>query len=168
MVQARSRRKAKPSRGMDLGEVRRRTSLLSGEARESPVAGRTPTPSRSAAPRPTDVPAAHQDLAWQRQEAQTSPSSPSVSGEMTHPLHAAPAADPLLFGGGSGGKFDDRGNYFNEDLLLARAQGSKTKSLAPLEDRSGGLGQGARGSDKLRDSAGNFFNTARLVMLILF
>lgn len=87
---------------------------------------------------------------------------------MAHPLHAAPAADPLLFGGGPGGKFDDHGNYFNEDLLLARAQGSKAKGLAPLEDRSGGPGQGARGGDKLRDSAGDFFNTARLVMLIFF
>ncbi|CAM9734093.1 unnamed protein product, partial [Laminaria digitata] len=135
--QARSRRKAKPTRGMDLSEVRRRTSLLSGEARESPVPVLTSPPSRSAAPRPTtDKPPAalHQNLAWRRQETLASPRSaasisgeiPSVSGQMAHPLHAAPPADPLLFGGGGpGGKFDDRGNYFNEDLLLARAQGSK-------------------------------------------
>eukprot|EP00904_Undaria_pinnatifida_P008715 jgi/Undpi1/4974/HiC_scaffold_19.g08326.m1 len=159
----RSRRKPKPTRGMDLGEVRRRTSLLSGEAREPPVPVPTSTPSLSSAPRPTDAPAAHRDLEWRRQEALTS--SPSGPGEVAHPLHAAavPPVDPLLFGGGTaGGKFDDRGNYFNEDLLLARAQGSKAKGLGPLEGGSGGSGQGARGGgDNLMDSAGDFFSTAR-------
>ena len=98
-------------------------------------------------------------------------SSPSGPGEVAHPLHAAavPPVDPLLFGGGTaGGKFDDRGNYFNEDLLLARAQGSKAKGLGPLEGGSGGSGQGARGGgDNLMDSAGDFFSTARLVTLVL-
>lgn len=160
---ARSRGKTKPSRGLDLEEVRRRTSLLSGEARTFPPPLRAPPTSRSAAPRSADS-SSYYDVEWQRQQAPAA----SSSADVLHPLHAA-RADPLFSGGGLGGTFDDRGNYFNEDMLLARAQGSKAKGLAPVKARSrnGKNGQGAWEGDARTDSAGNFFNTARSVKLIV-
>lgn len=82
-------------------------------------------------------------------------------------MHGEPS-DPLFAGGGgSGGTFDDRGNYFNEDLLLARAQGSNSGGLEPPEDRSRREGV-AWGGEALMDSAGSFLNTARLVGGIRF
>ncbi|CAM9992036.1 unnamed protein product, partial [Hapterophycus canaliculatus] len=89
LSQGRSSSKAKPSRGLDLEEVRRRTSLLSGEILASASA---PAPSRP--PATAGVP---------RPEA-------ASSGEVPpHPLYAATPMDPLFPGSGSGG------NYFNED-----------------------------------------------------
>lgn len=82
-------------------------------------------------------------------------------------MHGEPS-DPLFAGDESRGSFDDRGNYFNEDLLLARAQGGKSKGLEPLEDKSqdGVGGRVAWGGEALMDSAGSFLNTARLVTFV--
>lgn len=160
-AKARSKAKKRPTRGLDLEEVRRRTSLLSGEARTSPPPARAPTPPPAVAPRPADA-SSHYDSGWRRQQTLVSPVTP---GEVPHPLLHTAAADPLSFGGGSGGSFDNRGNYFNEDLLLARAQGSKPTNSVPVEERSTGrgAGQGAWGGDALLDSAGSFLSTARWV-----
>ncbi|CAM9112784.1 unnamed protein product [Scytosiphon promiscuus] len=136
LSQGRSSNKAKPSRGLDLEEVRRRTSLLSGENRARALAPAQSLPPETAgASRPAPVP----------------------SGEVPpHPLYASSSAapvDPLFPGSGSGG------NYFNEDLLRARQFSSGSGST---ERRTGnGTGQGAWGGDALKDSAGNFLITAR-------
>lgn len=94
----------------------------------------------------------------------SSPYGSPYSGKVPHPLHKTPVGDPLFSSSGSGGgTFDNQGNYFNEDLLLARAQGSKARGSDPLEGggRNSNVGQEAWGGEALRDSAGKFLNSAR-------
>lgn len=135
----RPKNKPKPTRGLDLEEVRRRTSLLSGESR-APV----PTSSRqaAAAPRPA-APSSYFDAGWGRQHA------PPPSSEVPHPLHAAATSPPV----------EAEGNYFNEEFLRAREP----------EGREGGrvMEQAPRGGDRLMDSAGSFLTSARSVALVL-
>lgn len=135
-VKGRWSSKAKSSRGLDLEEVRRRTSLLSGETR-----ARDPVPAPPSPPATAGV---------------SRPAGASSGDSPPHPLYASTAAapvDPLFPGSGSGG------NYFNEDLLRAR---QATSGTGLKERRSAyGTGQGAWGGDALRDSAGNFLITAR-------
>lgn len=140
VVKGRPKNRTKPTRGLDLEEVRRRTSLLSGESRDP-----TPTPTTSrqavAASRPATA-SSYFDAGWGRQHASPTP-SPS---EVPHPLHAAAVSDPV----------GAEGNYFNEEILRAREQGG----------RAGGrvIEQGPRGGDGLMDSAGSFLTTARSVI----
>lgn len=140
LSKGRPKNKTRPTRGLDLEEVRRRTSLLSGESR-APV----PTTSRqaAAAPRPA-VASSYFDAGWGRQHA------PPPASEAPHPLHAAAAA--------SAAPVEAEGNYFNEEFLRAREQ----------EGREGGrvMEQTPRGGDRLMDSAGSILTTARSVMLI--
>lgn len=164
MHKARTKNKAKPSRGLDLEEVRRRTSLLSGEARtSSPPACVNPAP-RAVASSGTPEVSLYENTGWRRQ--QPSQSDSFSGGADSHPLHAEPT-DPLFSSATRGGTFDNRGNYFNEDLLLARAQGGGSSGFDPLGDAAGdgekGDGQGSWGGDALMDTAGNFLSTARLV-----
>lgn len=134
----RSRSKSKPTRGLDLGEVRRRTSLLSGRsAAPSPP---VPAPSRpTAAPSRPATSSPYFDADWGRQGVRAL----SYDEVPPHPLHAHAAASR----GGSGG------NYFNEEVLRTREQ----ERCAGAH----GVGQGGRGGNDLMDSAGNFLNTAR-------
>ncbi|CAM9356151.1 unnamed protein product [Ectocarpus fasciculatus] len=145
LAQGRSRSKSKPSRGLDLEEVRRRTSLLSGGSRAPPQSVAAPARPAAASPRPPAA-SSYFDGGWGPQQ----PAAPS--GEVPpHPLHAAPA-DPLFSGG----------NYFNEDLL--RARGERNSRTALGEGHTGGREVGRRGwasGDALKDSAGSFLNTAR-------
>lgn len=145
-AKGRSRSKSKPSRGLDLEEVRRRTSLLSGGSRAPPPSVPTPARPAAASPRPPAA-SSHLDGGWGPQQ----PAAPS--GEVPpHPLHAAPA-DPLFSGG----------NYFNEDLLRARGE-HKSRTAGLDEGHTGGRGAGRGGwasGDALKDSAGSFLNTAR-------
>lgn len=143
-MKGRSRSKSKPTRGLDLGEVRRRTSLLSGRSPASPLPVAAPSRPAAAAPRPATAPS-YFDADWGRQNAPAS-SSDKVP---PHPLHASAAAS----GGGSGG------NYFNEEVLRTREQEGRTGAR--------GVEQGGRGGSDLMDSAGNFFNTARSAVLIV-
>lgn len=137
--------KTKPRRGLDLEEVRRRTSLLSG-ASSAPV----PTTSHQAAkaaPRPA-VASSYFDAGWGRQDA------PPPSSEVPHPLHAAAAAPAPV---------EAEGNYFNEEFLRAREQEGRESGRVLKQ----GMQQGPRGGDRLMDSAGSFLTTARSVMLIV-
>lgn len=138
-VKARPKNKTKPTRGLDLEEVRRRTSLLSGESR-APV----PTTSRQAAPAPRPAVPSSYDADWRRQHA------PPPSTEAPHPLHAAAASPPV----------ETEGNYFNEDFLRAREQEGR--------DAGRVMEQAPRGGDRLMDSAGSFLTTARSVTLIVW
>lgn len=141
VVKGRPKNKTKPTRGLDLEEVRRRTSLLSGASR-APV----PTTSRQAATAPRPVVASspsYFEAGWGRQHA------PPPSSEVPHPLHAAAAPAPV----------EAEGNYFNEEFLRAREH----------EGRESGrvMEQGPTGGDRLMDSAGSFLTTARSVTLIV-
>lgn len=138
-VKGRPKNKAKPTRGLDLEEVRRRTSLLSG-ASSAPV----PTTSRqaAAAPRPA-VPSSYFDAGWGRQHA------PPPSSKVPHPLHAAATSPPP----------QAEGNYFNEEFLRAREQDGRGGSRV--------MEQAPRGGDRLMDSAGSFLTSARSVTLIV-
>lgn len=195
LVQAQSKAKPKSSRGLDLEEVRRRTSLLSGGGRTSSPAGSgagglAATERRSAAHRSSETSSHVSDMRWSRQhESQRSSFSSGVGVghhlAAQHPLHSEPPPDPLFAGVvdgsgrggdvfGSTGSYDRRGNYFNEDLLLARAKGNRSASggeggsigFDPLQaagERRGGQegGQNAWGGDALRDTAGTFLTSAR-------
>lgn len=141
VVKGRPKNKTKPTRGLDLEEVRRRTSLLSGESR-APVPTPTTSLQPAAAPRPA-VASSYFDAGWGRQHA------PPSSSEVPHPLHAAAGSDPV----------DTEGNYFNEEFLRARER----------EGREGGrvMEQAPRAGDGMMDSAGSFLTTARSVTLIV-
>lgn len=170
---------------MDLEEVRRRTSLLSGGAesggRTSPPArGPSSSEPRPFAPRPSETASLYSSGGAWRQQQSAQRSSSFGGGFAPHPLHAESPADPL-FGEASGrsrgaldssGSYDNRGNYFNEDLLLARAKGNGATGSSgslrsdPLEGGQEGAaggegGQGAWGGDALMDTAGNFLTSAR-------
>lgn len=166
-VQARHKMKTRETRGLDLEEVRRRTSLLSGEAHNSaPV-----IPSTTVKTTKTNEPPQPTSTAVMRSRGQASESFSlprTVSGSVTHPLHQG-SSDPLFAAAAGGeGTFDDRGNYFNEDLLLARAKTSRNSTgFDPLDDVQGGTnassGQSAWRSEALLDTAGTFLTTARCV-----
>ncbi|CAM9509281.1 unnamed protein product [Pylaiella littoralis] len=136
--QGRPRSTSKPTRGLDLGEVRRRTSLLSGRSAAPPPPVSAPTRRTAAAPRPATA-SSYLGADWGRQGAPAS----STDEVPSHPLHASATAS----GGGSGG------NYFNEEFLRKREQGGCTGTR--------GVEQGGQGGNNLMDSTGNFFNTAR-------
>lgn len=163
--------KTRETRGLDLEEVRRRTSLLSGEAQNSaPVIPSTTvtTTKTNGPPQPTST-ATSTAVVRSRGEPSESFSLPrTVSGSVTHPLHQG-SSDPLFAAAAGGeGTFDDRGNYFNEDLLLARAKASRNSTgFDPLDDVQGGTnassGQSAWRSEALLDTAGTFLTTARCV-----
>lgn len=138
VVKGRPRSTSKPTRGLDLGEVRRRTSLLSGRSAAPPPPVSAPTRRTAAAPRPTTA-SSYLGADWGRQGAPAS----STDEVPSHPLHASATAS----GGGSGG------NYFNEEFLRKREQGGCTGTR--------GVEQGGQGGNNLMDSTGNFFNTAR-------
>ncbi|CAB1112131.1 unnamed protein product [Ectocarpus sp. CCAP 1310/34] len=145
LAQGRSRSKSKPSRGLDLEEVRRRTSLLSGGSRAPPPSVPALARPAAASPRPPPAASSYFDGGWGPQQ----PAAPS--GEVPpHPLHAP--ADPLFTGG----------NYFNEDLLRARGERSSRTGLDEGHTSGRGVGRGGWASgDALKDSAGIFLNTAR-------
>lgn len=169
-------------------EVRRRTSLLSGGGRVPPPTGArsSPQPRGSAAFRPSQTPSYSSDMGWSPPQGSTFSTFSGTgggggSGFAHHPLHSEAPTDPLFASAGLGaghtsesrGSYDSRGNYFNEDLLLARAQGSASGGAGstgfdPLEGvREGDGSQGARhdpwGGDALSGTAGNLLNTARWV-----
>lgn len=143
--------------------MRRRTSLLSGGGELSaPPPTRTLTPSRSAAPRLPEA-SPFYDADWRRLDAAKSPVPSSGEGP-PHPLYASQATDnPLLSAAVSGGTFDERGNYFNEELLRVRGKAGAVSSVGSTAPEEGSRGQGSRKGDALIDSAGNFFNSARSV-----
>lgn len=145
--------------------MRRRTSLLSGGGELSaPLPARTVTPARSAAPRLPEA-SPFYDVDWRRLDAARSPAPSSGEGP-PHPLHASQANDnPLLSAAVSGGTFDERGNYFNEELLRVRGQAGAVSSSGSTPQEDGIRGQGFRKGDALMDSAGNFFSSARLVLV---
>lgn len=92
---------------------------------------------------------------------------PSSGEGPPHPLYASQANDnPLLSAAVSGGTFDERGNYFNEELLRVRGQAGAVSSSGSTAPEDGSRGQGSRKGDALMDSAGNFFSSARLVLFI--
>lgn len=162
-AQARSTAKARQSRGLDLEEVRRRTSLLSGEARTSNLATQTSSSGITATSSPLD---AFPLAATQRRWLPPDKASSSPRG-ISHPLHSE-STDPLFAAAaGRGGTFDDRGNYFNEDLLVSRAKSSGGISFDPLDDgrpaMSGATGQGSWRGDVFMDTAGSLITTARFV-----
>lgn len=138
VIKGRPRSKSKPTRGLDLGEVRRRTSRLSGRSAAAPIPVPGPSRPTAAAPRPSTS-SSYFGADWGRQDAPAS-SSDEVP---PHPLHTSAATS----GGGSGG------NYFNEEVLRMREQ----EGCAGAH----GMGDGGREGNDLMDSAGNFFNTAR-------
>lgn len=200
LVQAQGKAKSKSNRGLDLEEVRRRTSLLSGGGRTSsppgPGAGALSTTERRSAARRSSETSSHgSEMGWSRQqESQRSSFSSGVGVghhlAAQHPLHSEPPPDPLFAGVvdesgrgddvfGSAGSYDSRGNYFNEDLLLARAKGNRSASggvggsigFDPLQaagEQGAGQegGQNAWGGDALRDTAGTFLTSARSGLVI--
>lgn len=162
--QARPKGKGRPSRGLDLEEVRRRTSLLTGGGQSQPVAA-----------------SAH-DAALGNVNAASRPTvKPHINSEgvvdsrfRRHPFDAPPyprrppepEADPFLTKEGIPYRrnYDERGNYFNEDLLSARNRGRR--DLGPgVSGESVGYGDGGRQSPQAgnvwRDSAGRVLVSAR-------
>ena len=138
-----SKNKTKPTktRGLDLEEVRRRTSLLS---RTEPRPGPAPSHPAAAAAPPRDA-SPHFEARWGQQRRQQHASASSDEG--LHPLHAA--ATPV----------DSGGNYFNEEILRVREQEVRTSGRREE--------QGPWRGDALMDSAGSFLTTARSVVRIV-
>lgn len=187
-----SKGKTKPSRGLDLEEVRRRTSLLSGQHGGAGVGAGAraslpppssaigpPAPSLAVASRVaggsslmSPSSSANYDLGWRRQQQQqaSAGSGGPFSDTSSHPLHASTPLDNTFAQESMVGTFDTRGNYFNEDLLRVRAKESKTFASDPLarpaasNGSAAPAGQGAWGGDALMGSAGSFLSTAKWVV----